>query len=87
MVAGEKEALGCYTELHWYREILIWLVQFDLIAVRSPYSCSPQTSAVLERKFPKMHDCSTKARRCLVETSPPYNHDEGGRRCVPPIQK
>lgn len=65
MVAGQKEALGCYPELHWYQEILIWLVHFGLIAVRSPYCCSPKTSAVLERKFPKLHDCCAKAHRCL----------------------
>jgi len=38
----------CYSELHWYHEILMWLLEFDLIALRSPYSCSPKLNSAGE---------------------------------------
>lgn len=57
-------------------------MEFDLIAVRSPYSCSPQISTVLEKIVPRlrMHGSFKGAHKRMVQTFLSHNHDERGRR-------
>ena len=57
-------------------------MEFDLIALRSPHSCSPQTSTVLEKIVPRlrMHGYFKGAHRHMVQTFLLHDDDEGGRR-------
>lgn len=80
MVAVQKDVRDCYFEFPLYHEMLIWLMEFDLIALWSSYSCSPKTSTVVGKKFSKKYGYFTGAHRCLMQTFILYSHGEGGRR-------